>query len=182
MASEERTRQDFAKGWVFFLTRSSPYVTSLKSVLNGIPPLYVNFINFKKAFDGVHLKSLWKILRAYGIASKMANIIRKFCEHLMQCHPWQHVTQLPPIKTRVRQGCILSPILFHRLDDASNLLGESNGLCCLLWSHVPDEPMKGCPKLHWDGPHIGKRKRGGPKNIWRRTVKMELKEMGPAWA
>ena len=29
--------------------------------------LYVNFVDFAKAFDSVHRHSLWKLLRAYGI-------------------------------------------------------------------------------------------------------------------
>lgn len=43
-------------------------------------PLFINFIDFKKAFDSVHHKSQWKILRAYGIPSKIVNI-GKFYEH-----------------------------------------------------------------------------------------------------
>ena len=44
-------------------------------------PLYVNFIDFKKAFDNVHRESLWKILRTYGIPHKIVVIIRTFYEH-----------------------------------------------------------------------------------------------------
>lgn len=38
-------------------------------------------------------------------------------------------------------------------------------------------PMNGYPELHWDGPRFRKY-RGGPENTWRRSVMMELKEMG----
>lgn len=40
-------------------------------------PLFINFIDFKKAFDSVHRESLCKILRAYGIPSKIVTIIYK---------------------------------------------------------------------------------------------------------
>lgn len=38
-------------------------------------PLFINFIDFKEAFDSVHRESLWKILRAYGIPPKIIIII-----------------------------------------------------------------------------------------------------------
>ena len=37
--------------------------------------LYATFIDLEKAFDSVHRESLWKILRHYGIPSKIVNII-----------------------------------------------------------------------------------------------------------
>ena len=36
--------------------------------------LYVNFVDSVKAFNSVHQHSLWKILRAYGIPSHLAEI------------------------------------------------------------------------------------------------------------
>ena len=76
-------------------------------------PLYINFIGFKKAFDSVHRESLWKILRAYGIPHKVVTIIRTFYEHF-ECGAIVENTQTEsfPVKSGVRQGCILSPILF----------------------------------------------------------------------
>ena len=38
--------------------------------------LYPTFIDLEKAFDSVHRESLWRILRHYGIPSKIVNIIR----------------------------------------------------------------------------------------------------------
>jgi len=40
--------------------------------------VYLNFIDFKKAFDSVHRDTLWKILRCYGIPEKILNVIRSF--------------------------------------------------------------------------------------------------------
>ena len=36
--------------------------------------LYATFIDLEKAFDSVHRESLWRILRHYGIPSKIVNI------------------------------------------------------------------------------------------------------------
>ena len=43
--------------------------------------MYINFIDFQKAFDSVHCESLWKILRAYSIPHKIVITIITFCEH-----------------------------------------------------------------------------------------------------
>ena len=43
--------------------------------------LYVNFVDFAKAFDSVYRYSLWKILRAYGIPSHLAEIIKSFYDN-----------------------------------------------------------------------------------------------------
>ena len=61
-------------------------------------PLYANFIDFEKAFDSIHQDSLWKILRHYGIPSKLVNVIKMLYSDF---------------KSQVmKQGCILSPFLF----------------------------------------------------------------------
>ena len=36
--------------------------------------LIINFIDFEKAFDSIHRESLWKILRYYGIPTKIVNL------------------------------------------------------------------------------------------------------------
>ena len=33
-------------------------------------PLFINFVDFRKAFDSVHRNTLWKILHSYGISIK----------------------------------------------------------------------------------------------------------------
>ena len=77
-------------------------------------PLYMNFIDFRKAFDSVHRESLWKILAAYGLPAKMISLLRAFytnfeCSVIVD----NNTTSEPfPVETGVRQGCILSPILF----------------------------------------------------------------------
>lgn len=39
-------------------------------------PLYINFVDFEKAFDSVDRDTLWKLLRHYGMPVKIVNIIR----------------------------------------------------------------------------------------------------------
>ena len=47
--------------------------------------IYINFVDFEKAFDSVHRNSLWKILRHYGRPQKITNIIRIFYRDFTCC-------------------------------------------------------------------------------------------------
>ena len=77
-------------------------------------PLCIGFIDFKKAFDSIHHETLWKILRHYGLPQRMVGIIGVLCKSF-ECSVLMDSTQTDcfPVKSGVRQGCILSPILFN---------------------------------------------------------------------
>ena len=47
------------------------------------------------------------------------------------------------------------------------------------WTYHPSRPLYRKTALHWTSE--GKREKGRSKNIWRRTVKKEILEMGEAW-
>ena len=77
-------------------------------------PLCICFIDFKKAFDNIHHSTLWNILRHYGLRQKIVDLIsilyQNFkCSLLME----RNQTNSFSVRSRVRQGCILSPILFN---------------------------------------------------------------------
>jgi len=38
-------------------------------------PVYINFIDFKKAFDMIDRSTMWRIMRHYGILLKIVSII-----------------------------------------------------------------------------------------------------------
>ena len=38
--------------------------------------LYINFVDYQKAFDSVYTETFWKLLRHYGILLKLVNLIR----------------------------------------------------------------------------------------------------------
>ena len=61
----------------------------------------------------MHRESLWKILKAYGIPLKIISLIGKFYEHF-ECSVILNntLTEAFEVHSGVRQGCILSPILF----------------------------------------------------------------------
>ena len=75
--------------------------------------LYINFVDYEKAFDSVDRETLWKVLRHYGVPKKLVNMIKNSYEG-MSCrviHEGQ-LTKNFEVMTGVRQGCLLSPFLF----------------------------------------------------------------------
>ena len=75
--------------------------------------MYINFIDFEKAFDSIHRESLWQILHQYGIHRKLIEMIKEMyngfkcaVRHEGELTDWFLIT------SGVRQGCILSPLLF----------------------------------------------------------------------
>ena len=73
--------------------------------------LYVNFIDFEKAFDSIHRDSLWQILRAYGISQCLVNIIKCFYSSFTCCIGQGDVSF--EVKTSVQQGFVMSSVLFN---------------------------------------------------------------------
>ena len=76
-------------------------------------PLYVNFIDYEKAFDNLDRQSLWKLLRHYGVPEKITSIIKNSYSG-MTCRVvyGRQLTDAFQVNTGVRQGCQLSHSLF----------------------------------------------------------------------
>ncbi|VDP36338.1 unnamed protein product [Schistosoma margrebowiei] len=75
--------------------------------------LYINFIDYDKAFDSVDSTKLWRLPQHYGVPKKIVNIIQSSYDglHCEIVHGGQ-LTESFEVKTGVRQGCLLSPFLF----------------------------------------------------------------------
>ena len=102
--------------------------------------IYIAFIDFEKVFDSLHRISLWKVLRSYGVSLKWVDIVESLHENF-ECRVWTNewmnwiliflihnnkLTEVFEIKTDVKQGCILSPILFSLAIDwiMNSILGN----------------------------------------------------------
>lgn len=76
-------------------------------------PLYLLFIDFEKAFDSVNREFMWKVLDLYGVPGKLLNLVKELyrdCEcKVIHCGKTGDGI---PLQQGVRQGCILSSLLF----------------------------------------------------------------------
>lgn len=105
-------------------------------------PLYINFVDFEKAFDSVDRDSLWKIMRHYGIPNKYISIVKATYDG-MTCRVLHggDVTEQFQVLTGVRQGCILSPLLFLMAIDwvmKETTWGKKNGIQWSLLEQLDD--------------------------------------------
>ena len=60
------------------MIRYSHWDKSLETVTAGRNPTIFNFIDFRKAFDGVHQPALWKILRMYGFPEQISILLNLY--------------------------------------------------------------------------------------------------------
>jgi hypothetical protein len=114
----------------------------IEQLLEWKSPLYVNFIDSEKAFDSVDRKTLWKILRHYGIPEKLVSLIYNTI-YSMTCRV-AHAGQMSEsfeVKTGAQQGCLLSPFLFLLVIDwimTTVTTGRSTGIQWTLLTQLDD--------------------------------------------
>jgi exonuclease III len=75
--------------------------------------LYMLFIDFQVAFDSLNRDCIWKALKKRGLPEKVINVIKGLYSGFECCvlHNGQ-LTESFETVSGVRQGCILSPLLF----------------------------------------------------------------------
>ncbi|CAH8505835.1 unnamed protein product [Schistosoma guineensis] len=97
--------------------------------------LYINFIDYEKAFDSVDRTTLWKLLRHYGVPQKIVIIKQNSYDglHCKIAHGGQ-LTKSFEVKTGVRQGCLLSPFLFLLVIDWIMKTSTSEGKHGIQWT------------------------------------------------
>ena len=75
--------------------------------------MYADFLNFEKAFDYVHIESLWNVMRSNGIPDKMVRVIVGIYMGFECAVVDRSVTSYrPTIKYGVKMGCVMSGFLF----------------------------------------------------------------------
>ena len=74
---------------------------------------YVSFMDFSKAFDRVNRNILWSKLNSYGLNGKILKVLQSLYSNVKCCIRINNRnTDLFEVSTGVKQGCLLSPILF----------------------------------------------------------------------
>lgn len=94
---------------------------------------YVLFVDFSKAFDTVQRHKLLYVLSNYGLQGKLFNIIKSmYCDVRCSVRIRSNITEYFSCHTGVRQGCILSPLLFiifiSQLDNFLNNCKDVKGV------------------------------------------------------
>jgi hypothetical protein len=87
------------------------FINSWFKVFNTL--LYISFIDLEKAFNSIHRESLWKILRYYGVPTKLIQVFAMLYndpKSQMICNT--ELTHTFNVSTGVKQGCLLSLFLF----------------------------------------------------------------------
>ena len=87
--------------------------------------IYHVFVDFEKAFDSVNHDILWKSLAHNGVAPKLLNLLKSLyanAECFVRLEKKLSNNFFP--RRGVRQGCILSPLLFNLF--LQYIINESN--------------------------------------------------------
>ena len=76
--------------------------------------LYQNFIDFKKAFDRVWHEGLWHVMRSFGMEEGLIQIIQALYNNASSAVLLNSdIGDYFKTTVGVRQGCLLSPVLFN---------------------------------------------------------------------
>ena len=98
--------------------RPSDHVYTLKSMIDksfrNKTYLYTCFVDLRKAFDTVWREALFQKLLRYGVCGKLFNIIKAMYSEVKYSVKLQSgLTDPFSSNIGVKQGCILSPLLFN---------------------------------------------------------------------
>ncbi len=128
--------------------RCEDHIFSLKSIIATRQAegkqTYLAFLDFKKAFDTVWREGLFNTIKNVGIEGNLLNIIMNLYKNVKSKVIFQDVeTDLFDVDEGVKQGCVLSPIIFciyinelAKMIKAKNLGVSIYGtkIGCLFWA------------------------------------------------
>ena len=89
------------------------------------------FIDFMKAFCSITHKKLWSLLGQYGIPHKIIRAIRAMYKNAnCKVNHQGYLSEAIPIGRGLKQGCVLSPLLFNICLDKilEKTITTSNGI------------------------------------------------------
>jgi len=103
-------------------------------------------VDYKKAFDSINRDLLWKLLRHYGIPTKLVSLIKNSYEgigcRVIHCG---QLTKHFEVKTGIRQGRFLSPFVFLLVIDWIMKIctkQRRNGIQWTLWLNTQLEDLE----------------------------------------
>lgn len=119
----------FRKGY-FTIDHLFTLVSMIKKKVYGQKngKLYVCFVDYLKAFDSVDRESLWLILQKIQLSSKMLKMLKSIYFTVQSCVRSQaDLSNFFNCPSGLRQGCMLSPVIFSLLINEVALNVSSNG-------------------------------------------------------
>ena len=87
----------------------------IEKSIEHVEPLYVVFVDLRKAYDSVPREAMWKVLGKYGIPRKMISLIQSFHENMsaeLKVNG-QILEGEISVSNGLRQGCTMAPTLFN---------------------------------------------------------------------
>jgi len=109
------------------------HISSLTSIIETRKKLnmstYCAFIDFKKAYDSIDRFKLWRCLSDTGVSGKLFTSVRSLYTSVSSCvRVNSHHTDWFNVSCGLRQGCILSPLLFNFYINDLALLLKATGI------------------------------------------------------
>ena len=109
-------------------TRSLPCSKSFKKSWEYVNEINACFVDLEKAYDRIPRDKLWAVLLQYGVGGQLLTAIKSLYLHSEVCVRVNSATTKPfGVSVGLRQGCSLSPILFHIYVDRIVKKSESCG-------------------------------------------------------
>ena len=104
----------------------------IEQVIEWSSNLYICFVDFEKAFDSVHRETLWRLPKIYGIPDKLVNMIKAMYRN-SKCAVIDGIetSQWFDVKSGVKQGCVMSGLLFLIVMDwmmTKTVANDNNGI------------------------------------------------------
>ena len=71
-------------------------------------------MDLEKAFDQINRKSMWQMLRVYGVGGKLLKVVQSFDAYSRACVQIRiDVSEWFPVNVGLRESCVMYPWLFN---------------------------------------------------------------------
>ncbi|KAL5254332.1 hypothetical protein ACHWQZ_G013943 [Mnemiopsis leidyi] len=106
-------------------------IYTLRSIIHNFTeynlPMYINFVDFKSAFDCINREFIWKALDHYGLPSKYIRIVQTFFEGTVSAVRVNgELTDWFDVRSGTGQGDIQGPPLFNVVLNLATHMAETN--------------------------------------------------------